>query len=277
MPAQIQPTNILDAISTAEGIRGKRIANKYNQNILDWQPLVQASEFASAQAEGARKAAGETRAQEKHKSEMTEKDLDFLKTRMEIAKHFIPQVQQQTYPGYLDWMTNTLKLPSKGFLSPEQVQQMNPEQFEQYKNKLAQDADALNQLNLEQMKAKLPKVPKEGETREIQKGEQTVTEAYEGGKWVEKGKGPKWEPEAGKVPEKVKEARQVIGTIRRQVDDSTATILASMIAGDRFDPQKAAEAREKIPEELRGVYEAAIKTLKEHYGIDEGNDPLGIR
>jgi hypothetical protein len=71
-----------------------------------------------------------------------------------------------------------------------------------------------------------------------------------------------------KVPEKVKQAQDLIKSITPKVDSTTAALLSSMARS--FDSQTAADLAPKIPDELRPTYYKAISLLEEYYGVEQG-------
>lgn len=110
-----------------------------------------------------------------------------------------------------------------------------------------------------------------GDTRTIQKSGENVTEEWDGTKFVEVGRGPKFKPDADKQEKKAKMAQSLIDDLTPKLSSGTAAIVAGL-AKD-FDSTKAGEIRSEIPQELKPLYDKAIKLLEEYYGVEETPKP----
>jgi len=90
---------------------------------------------------------------EAHNLKMEQDNLDLLKARVAIATDILPQVDQDSWPEYLQFL-DEIGLGSQMMKAPEEVKAMKPKDFEKFKINSMSDAKDFLTMNLEQFKAK---------------------------------------------------------------------------------------------------------------------------
>lgn len=252
MPAIIPRFNLLEKYVTAEKLKGVQEQRRRNK-LLDYREGVRfGREGTRFQREGQRF----EQQQQKGKLEISQLKFKTVEQMTDSIKNNLEYINWGNYAKSREYL---IELGAdefvKGTLLPEPAKFMEAAEktgmpiekvFEQFKAEILSPALTDLEKKILEKKAGLPV---EGEIRDFQKGAETVTEEFTGGKWGPKAKGPKWQPKKAGTKDrdyqfKIQNALNNIEKARKQLEKTGGLddILFALFA--EANPERAAKLRE---------------------------------